>query len=235
MSLHSSTVAVKALPTCSITGGDFFCPASINNIYNATVGMTAYIWTISGNGSINGTSSGSTVNVAAGPNHANPFILGLTVTNGNGCSSTCQKTVTVEKTPPIFTKPLPLSVCVENLLSAVFNQSTTDINPTRPDYYLFVRGNTTLDVTGLGDDCCSLASLTINWRIDFSGGFPTSISGTGQPSTYNSNIQFPGNSPGSTDVNHTITYWVTDCNGNVSGTQVTIITVKPRPQIIKIS
>ena len=60
---------------------------------------------------------------------------------------------------------------------------------------------------------------------------PAGINGTGQPSAYGTDIQFPGKVDG--DKVHTITYWITDCNGNDSLPETVNITVKPRPNVIK--
>ncbi|MEI6140245.1 MAG: glycine-rich domain-containing protein [Mariniphaga sp.] len=225
----STTVTVNPLPSCSISGADTFCPESTNIIYTGSAGMNSYVWSIAGNGAIIGSTTGANVNITAGANHSNPFTLSLTVTDGNGCNSTCQKEAIVEKISPTFSMPDPFTACVEILYRAVYNPATIDINPNRPDYCVFVKGNTMLDITGITDNCCSPSTLTINWHIDFDGGSPVPISGTGQPSTYSSDIQLPGNGAGLIS-NHTITYIVTDCNGNTN-TQSQLIKVKPRPQI----
>ena len=228
------TVTVNALPVCSITGINTTCPG-LTYSYSSATSVANYLWSLTGNGSINGPATGSGVSVTSGLVNSSPYTLSLTLTDSNLCSSNCSKTVIKDTVPPTFIAPTIANFCVENLVDAIYNPATIDINPDRPDYFLLNKGNTILDLTGLVDNCCGTSSLTINWRIDFNGGLPASIAGTGQPSKYTSNIQFPGNGPGSADVNHRITYWVTDCNGNVSNTQVTIITVKPRPGIIKIS
>ena len=209
-----------------------FCPESTGIMFNAPVGMNSYLWNISGNGTIVGSTSGASVNISGGTNHINPFTLNLTVINSNGCVSVCQKTVATDNTPPAFTIPTPLTKCVEGISNAAFNPVTFDINPNRPDYYLFVKGNTLLDLTGITSLCCALSDIQINWRIDFYGGVPGSISGTGQPSAYNSNIQFSGPGAGNNDINHTITYWITDCNGRTSATQTQNITIRSRPKVL---
>jgi len=131
--------------------------------------------------------------------------------------------------------PSPMIECVESIFTAVYDPATIDILPARPDYYIFVKTNPLLDITGLTDNCCGTASMTINWRIDFDGGTPASITGTGQLSTYGSNIQFPGDlAPYNNDLVHKITYWVVDCHGNTSPTQTQNITIKPRPNLVKL-
>jgi hypothetical protein len=226
------TVTVNALPICSITGINTTCTGNTNT-FTAPAGIANYLWDISGDGSITGATTGSSVSATAGNVNDTPYTLSLVLTDSNGCFSNCAKTVTKDLVPPTFTAPTSVSFCVESLVNAVYNPSTVDINPDRPDYCVFNKGNTILDLSGLTDNCCAPSSLTINWRIDFDGGSPTSISGTGQPSTYASDIQFPGHVAGA-DINHTINYWVTDCNGNISDTKICNITVKSRPNIIKV-
>jgi hypothetical protein len=163
-------------------------------------------------------------------------VITWTATNVSG-SATCSHTVTVvDNIAPTFTMPGTMTECVENIQNATYDPATMDITPTRPDYYIFVGGSPgdiRLDISNLSDNCCGTASMTINWRIDFSGG--GSISGTGQLSAHGSDIQFPGDTaPYDTDLVHTITYWVVDCHGNTSPTQTQTITIKPRPDVKKV-
>ena len=165
----------------------------------------------------------------------------------------CSHTVTVtDNEPPTFTTA-PIENCVDPLQSVVYTESDqirmwawnrTFKNPS-PDYYTFESGNTTLDLTDLDDNCCDVSELTINWRIDFTD-IPDplnpastishgSISGTGQPSTYGSDILLWGDGVNFMEITHTITYWVEDCHGNVSEEKTEEIIVTPRPQIIKMN
>ena len=102
------TVTVNANPSCSISGADAVCAASMNNVYNAPGGMTTYAWSISGNGATVGATNTSSVTVTAGA--AGSFTLTLVITDANGCSSTCMKTVTV-KANPVCNITGPTSVC----------------------------------------------------------------------------------------------------------------------------
>ena len=159
---------------------------------------------------------------------AHVLTLALTI---SGSATNCSQTVNVtDNQPPTFTPPTAISDCVESLNNAIYNST----NVYRPEYFTYSpTGNNMLDLTGLSDNCCTSGTLLISWRIDFSGGTPASITGTGQPSTYGSLIQFPGDGTTFLNMTHTITYWVTDCNGNVSPTQTSTITIKPRPNVIK--
>ena len=177
----------------------------------------------------------------------NPIVVmrTWTLSDAAGNTSTCTQHINVkDSTPPTFTAPVPYSVCVENLNFAAYISSALKINPD-PDYYLFKAGSTLLDLDPVGnnfsDNCCAVNTLVIHWRLDFAD-TPNpspppavlthpSITGTGQPSAYGSDIQIPGDGVNFTTVVHTITYWLVDCNGNSSAEYVVNITVKPRPNL----
>jgi hypothetical protein len=113
-----------------------------------------------------------------------------------------------------------------------------NITPDRPDWYV-INGTTELDIINIDDNCCEEDEMTILWTINFSNGYPP-VSGTGQPSEYdpdNNGIPDPIMLWGTTDytyVLHTITYVLTDCNGNSSLPVTENITMVPRPNVIKI-
>jgi uncharacterized repeat protein (TIGR01451 family) len=92
--LVNSTAAiltVNALPGCSIAGADGLCANSTNNLYSGPAGLTAYRWSITGNGTITGATNAQTISVNAGA--SGTFTLTLTLTNASGCNSSCTKTV----------------------------------------------------------------------------------------------------------------------------------------------
>ena len=89
----TKTINVKPIPPCSISGATNVTTGTTNNQYTGPANLSSYSWSISGNGSIVGSNTGSTVDVTAGA--AGSFILTLTTTL-NGCSLTCNKTVTVD-------------------------------------------------------------------------------------------------------------------------------------------
>jgi hypothetical protein len=139
------------------------------------------------------------------------------------------------------------------IVSATYTNGTPNIYNrdnliifSNPDVYTFIAGNASLDLTNLADNCCVPADLVINWKIDFAqtpdpaGPVGTmksngSVSGTGQPSTYGSDMFFPGDGVTFNSVVHTITYTVTDCHGNTAPTKTENITVTPRPNIVKLT
>ncbi|GAP45248.1 protein containing HYR domain [Lentimicrobium saccharophilum] len=180
----------------------------------------------------------------------------VVVTDANGCEATDSWTVTSEDTePPTFTAPGPFDFCVSGIFSAVYDGvigPDSDIVPddiylplfptgwTRPDWYIIDAGSTVLDIdpASLNDNCCDPGELTISWIINFSTGEP-SITGTGQPSTYDPDtngspdpIKLWG-TPNNVNVTHTIEYSVTDCNGNVAATVSVDILIRPRPEVDK--
>jgi hypothetical protein len=86
-------VTVNALPTCSITGNNTVCPGS-TNVYTGSAGMSSYQWSIIGSGSISGLSTNPSVNVVAGST-CGSYTLTLAITDGNGCSNTCNQTINI--------------------------------------------------------------------------------------------------------------------------------------------
>src|SRR5262249_40170745 len=89
-------LTVGNYPPCSISGPASLCPKSTNQ-FQAPAGMSAYLWTISGNGTISGAANGSTVKVIAGNACGTPFTLNLNTTTGI-CSSACSMDVAVQDT-----------------------------------------------------------------------------------------------------------------------------------------
>lgn len=142
-----------------------------------------------------------------------------------------------------FALPDPFSECVENIHDAYYDLVSKEIIIDRPDYYTFKPGDTRLDLSpaNFADIIPSSCPVEIHWQIDFS---PTpdpithnpvtkpSVSGTGQPSAYGSDILFPGDGVDFNNVVHTITYKIVDCNGLISYTNTQTITIKPRPKIL---
>jgi hypothetical protein len=181
--------------------------------------------------------------------------LTFTYTVDDLCSTeSCTSTFTVEpdSIPPTFTTQ-PYENCVDMLHWASYTESNPipvanhvdpNLEKSPVDYRTMLAGDDFLDVQDLADNCCDLEDLTINWRIDFSDtpdpitGAPVAhpiISGQGQPSIYGSDILLWGDGVTFTSITHTISYWVEDCNGNISETQIQNITITPRPQIIKMN
>jgi len=103
-------LTVNSNPTCSIGGSDGICPSS-SSTYSAPAGASTYSWSISGNGSIVGSTTSQTVSVTAGSS-CGPFTLSLQVTNTNGCNSSCSKIVGVNDTsaPTISALPGPSTI-----------------------------------------------------------------------------------------------------------------------------
>ncbi len=141
-----------------------------------------------------------------------------------------------EKPTLKVTPPNAMSFCVNNIISANYNETTNgDVN-NPPDYYQFSDDYAGLDVD-IDDDCCA-TEKTISWEIT-----PTSngisINGTGQPSETIGGkklwLDVAPNNPKSSYVKkeYTITYMVTGYGNTVIKT--TQITIKPRPKITRVN
>src|SRR5688572_19381896 len=82
----SKLINVTPVVPCSIDGASTVTTGTTNNQYTGPAGMNSYSWSITGNGTIIGSTTGSSLNVTAGA--AGSFTLMLTTTL-NGCSRTC--------------------------------------------------------------------------------------------------------------------------------------------------
>ncbi|MEZ4960201.1 MAG: HYR domain-containing protein [Saprospiraceae bacterium] len=105
----SRTIIVDPLPVCLISGADEVCAGSPGHIYSAPPGMSVYSWSISGNGSIAGATNGQNLVVNASGS-AGSYTLTLVLVDGNNCSSSCTKVVTVGALPAC-TVTGPMVVC----------------------------------------------------------------------------------------------------------------------------
>ncbi len=167
---------------------------------------------------------------------AHPVVIQRTYTAtdfANNQSSCMQQINIADLIPPVLQDTPSFEFCVENLISAAIVSNLLKINPT-PDYFLFKKGNTLLDLdpAGFSDNCTPSNQLILHWQINFSASTPLpSVSGIGEPSLYATDIPFPGDGLTFLDVSHTITYWLTDLSGNESIHKVATITIHPRPAV----
>ncbi|MCU0461891.1 MAG: hypothetical protein MUF36_07755 [Bacteroidales bacterium] len=97
----SLSVTVHALPVPTITGPDPACENSTGNTYVTEAGMSNYLWSVSGGGTI--TAGGGTGNNLAVVTWNTPGVQTISVnyTDGFGC------TATSETTYPVTIDPLP--------------------------------------------------------------------------------------------------------------------------------
>jgi len=166
----------------------------------------------------------------------NPVVVIRTynATDFAGNKSSCTQIINIkDNDQPSLSVPASFGFCVEDLISASIVSNLLQINPT-PDYFLFKKGSNALDVNPatFSDNCTPANQLVLHWKIDFSGvAPPPSISGTGQPSAYASDIIFPGDGVSFQNVIHSITYWVVDLTGKESVHKIVTITILPRPVV----
>ncbi|MGQ7868173.1 hypothetical protein, partial [Sunxiuqinia sp. sy24] len=254
---------INTSATFTLTAADaitFTCPApvSIPACETQTNIETAYNAWIAGfgfAGGCNPTDNLRSMPVLPADAYDNGADLTFTYTLNDLCATeSCTSTFTVvpDLIAPTFTTQ-PYENCVDRLHWAiydetnpipVYNHKDPNLEKSPVDYRTMLPGETYLDVQDLADNCCDSEDLIINWRIDFSDtpnpitGDPVthpSIIGRGQPSTHGSDILLWGDGVTFTTMTHTISYWVEDCNGNISAEQTETITITPRPQIIKMN
>ena len=93
--------AVCPPPTCAISGPTSVCTPGTSTYTAQTDGTgNAFLWSISGNGTLVGSATGSSVQVASGA--PGSFTLSVTISRDaalGGCSTTCAQTVTVNPPP----------------------------------------------------------------------------------------------------------------------------------------
>ena len=213
----SLPVTVNAGPTCQITGPNPVCAQSQGNVYTASVnpsgGTVTYSWSVSGNGTISGSSTGTSVTVNAGG--AGSYTVNLNVTR-DGCTGTCSLPVTVNANPTCqITGPNP--VCVESQ----GNVYTASVNPSggTVTYSWSVSGNGTISGSSTGTSVTVNAggagSYTVNLNV-FRDGCPGTCS---LPVTVNSTTtcEITGPNPVCAESNgHVYTASVNPSGGTVS-------------------
>jgi len=224
-------VTVNALPVCSIGGVDGpLCPSSVTQ-FSAPEGMS-YVWSITGNGSISIPSTGQTVSVTAGATCNASFTLTLIITDGNGCSSSCEKTVNVNDTEnPVLTVPssglalgcnptttLPTEASVVAASSATDNCGTPVITAVAGTITGTCSKSQTFTVTAT-DGCgnTDVKTVTYTWTEDILA--PTVLTAEGDDNNIGcnptaANIEAAFTAPTFTDV----------CDANVSVAVATVHT-----------
>ncbi|MCZ7556546.1 MAG: hypothetical protein M5R41_09110 [Bacteroidia bacterium] len=154
----STTVTVNPLPSCIITNTDPVCPGA-TTVHAGPANMSGYQWTISGNGTINGSTTSPTVSVTAGNANNVSYTLMLTVTDANNCSAMCQATVQVQDVTP------PTMGCADDQTISCPAPTTLPFTPPTvtdncdPNPVVIIVG----DVTTPGS-CPQNYSVTRTWR-----------------------------------------------------------------------
>jgi len=89
------TLTVNPLPDCTICGALSLCPGATTNYSHCWPdSVSSWVWSIDGNGTINGVPNTQTISVSAGNSGAFTLTL-LTRNNSNGCSNSCVAQVTI--------------------------------------------------------------------------------------------------------------------------------------------
>ncbi len=233
-------VVIVPDPTVTVSGGGIVNQNSyslITSIVKDGTGIISYQWLVS----LTGTSGWIPIpgEIASSYKIATSSV-GLFYyrvhadASGAACSKPYSAIIPViiipDKSPPIFTAPTgPFVFCVENIAQANFWSPGPGVDPYRPDFFLFRKGDRSfdLDPSFFIDDCDSIFEFQIRWQISVSGN--VIIAGAGQPSDHDS-FEIPGSPTG--PLMNEITWWISDCNGNESLPASRSIVIKPRPQII---
>lgn len=152
----SKMINVTPLVPCEITGVSNVTSGTTNNHYSAPAGLTSYSWSINGNGTIVGTTTGSSVNITAGV--AGTFTLSLTTTL-NGCSRTCTKAVTVA---PVFTYACSITGAAETCNGTT---ETYTAPPNLDSYNWSVTGDASIDGSATGSSVIVAAGNSGSYTV----------------------------------------------------------------------
>ncbi|MEY3195305.1 MAG: hypothetical protein RIQ78_1402, partial [Bacteroidota bacterium] len=141
-------------PTCSINGPDAACPGATSQ-HCAPANLSAYAWSIEGDGVINGDSNQQCVEVTASGACNTTYTLTL-VAGTNPCASTCTKTVTVEdNTAPSLTCPSNTTVECPTIPSFGVPMATDDCDL---NVDISISGNNTVE-----GGCPGMYTTTRTW------------------------------------------------------------------------
>jgi hypothetical protein len=99
----SGSLIVNPNPTCGISGPAQTCEGTLGLTYSSTgSNIATHSWSISGNGTIVGSSTGSSVTVNAGAfSNGSSFTLTDNITSTAGCTSSCSTTVAIKANPVV--------------------------------------------------------------------------------------------------------------------------------------
>ena len=183
---NTGTASVNVLPAppaCSITGPTSVCANSTGNVYFAPGGVSAYSWGVSG-GTIVGATTGSYVSVTAGA--SGTYTVSVTLTDGNGCTSTCSQPVTINPLPSgVITGPAPFPGPNNDTLCTTLQYMFTG-PPGMSAHKWGVSANGTIDGSATGSSVLitvnSGSSLTVRDTI-------TDANGCTSVLIYNRNVQ----------------------------------------------
>ncbi len=163
------TLVNNPFPECLISGPDALCPSSSAE-YSVPIPdipfEVIYAWTIEGSGEITSASNIQIITVAAGTDCDTSFTLTASVTDVNGCISTCMKTVSVVDTiAPVITGDI-VSTTVEGCLEVDATTAATTVAE--------------LELLGLtiSDACTTDANLVVTSSQTTSGTCPVVVTRT---------------------------------------------------------
>ncbi|MDR2979691.1 MAG: hypothetical protein LBV02_04540 [Bacteroidales bacterium] len=92
--MDTLNITVRTLPVCGITGPDTVCPGSIT-AYVAPDHMRSYAWSITGSAAVTGSTDQHAVSIQAADTCQTAFNVSLTLTDSNGCVSSCHSAVRI--------------------------------------------------------------------------------------------------------------------------------------------
>jgi PKD repeat protein len=173
-------VTVKPLPVPTISGAASVCINATNVAYNTQTGMTNYLWTVSGGGTITGGGGNSDNSVFVTWNIIGPQTVSVNYTGTNGCTAASATVYNVTVNPlPTPTISGPNDVCAN---------STGNIYTTQPgmsNYTWSISAGGTITAGGT----LTSNTATVTWNTPGAQSVTVNYSQTGcpavMPTTYN--------------------------------------------------
>ena len=152
-------------PNCSITGAEGqICPSTTNS-YSAPSGTT-YLWSISGNATISGSTTSQTVNVVSGQNCNQSYTLSLETTNASSCTITCSKTISViDTTAPVVTTSGELDHTIECSNTSAIDAALTEVPTATDNCSTTPTLHLVSDVTTADSNCANAYSRVRTWNF----------------------------------------------------------------------
>ena len=150
-SVCSQIVTENPVPVCNITGNPISCTGESTELCT-TPGFASYLW-----------STGEMTNCIM---VSTPGLFSVTVTDANGCSSSCDyQVMLVDDTPPVITCPIAITIeCDESTLPANTGTATATDNCTLSPLISF---NDAIVAGGL---CPQINSIMRIWTATYSNG-----------------------------------------------------------------